>query len=89
MGADEAVEQGGREMGEVLDGGDSIAPYYVRRAELYMRLNLATHITVQGLSRVSGVSARTLAYGFSEVSKHIANGLSADNPFGLGAVTAL
>jgi AraC-like DNA-binding protein len=43
-----------------------VAPYYVRRAEQYMSENCMTRIEVSDLEQVSGVSARTLFYGFKQ-----------------------
>jgi AraC-like DNA-binding protein len=44
----------------------SIAPYYVRRAEAYMRDNLQSKITMDALAAAAGVSVRTLYYGFRD-----------------------
>ncbi len=41
-----------------------IAPYYVRRAEAYMREHFQAFIEPEDLARASGVSERTLYYGF-------------------------
>lgn len=43
-----------------------IAPYYVRRAEAFMRDNLEYPFSFDALLQASGVSARTLYYGFEE-----------------------
>lgn len=42
----------------------SAAPYYVRRAEEYIRANLRDSIEIEDLVAVSGVSSRSLYYGF-------------------------
>jgi AraC-like DNA-binding protein len=42
------------------------APYYVRRAEAFIHNHLEDHISVKLLSEVSGVSIRTLYYGFQK-----------------------
>jgi AraC-like DNA-binding protein len=44
----------------------AIAPYYVRRAESYMREKLQSKITVEALAAAAGVSVRTLYYGFRD-----------------------
>lgn len=43
-----------------------IAPYYVRRAEAFMHENLECSFSFDALLAASGVSARTLYYGFKE-----------------------
>jgi AraC-like DNA-binding protein len=43
-----------------------IAPYYVRRAECFMRKNLGCSFTFDALLKASGVSARTIYYGFKQ-----------------------
>jgi AraC-like DNA-binding protein len=48
----------------VSDGSSTIAPFYVRRAEVYLRDNLDADVTIEALAVASGVSARTLHYGF-------------------------
>ena len=40
------------------------APFYVRRAESFMRAHLAEALTLGGLAEAGGVSSRTLQYGF-------------------------
>lgn len=42
------------------------APYYVRRAEEYMRLHAADQLKLKDIIAVSGVSARTLFKGFRD-----------------------
>ncbi|MDB5582382.1 MAG: transcriptional regulator, AraC family [Bradyrhizobium sp.] len=42
----------------------SAAPYYVRRAEDYIRANLRSPIEIEDLVAVAGVSSRSLYYGF-------------------------
>jgi AraC-like DNA-binding protein len=44
----------------------SIAPYYVRRAETHIVNRFAENLTLAELSRASGVSIRTLYYGFEK-----------------------
>jgi AraC-like DNA-binding protein len=46
-----------------------IAPFYVRRAETYMREHMHTDVTIEMLTSISGVSARTLYYGFKDHRK--------------------
>jgi len=41
-----------------------IAPYYVRKAEEHLRAHLREDITIDDLARVTGVSTRSLFYGF-------------------------
>ena len=41
-----------------------VAPFYVRRAEAYMRRNLDAEIRMTDLSSAAGVSLRTIHYGF-------------------------
>ena len=41
-----------------------IAPYYVRNAEDYLQAHLREDVTVDDLARVTGVSCRSLFYGF-------------------------
>ncbi|MGD0026638.1 MAG: helix-turn-helix transcriptional regulator [Xanthobacteraceae bacterium] len=43
-----------------------IAPFYVRRAEAFMREHLDGTVTMDSLTAASGVSARTLYYGFDK-----------------------
>jgi AraC-like DNA-binding protein len=50
----------------LLDQGRRLAPYYVQRAERYIRQNFASEITIELLARATGVSARTLFNGFGE-----------------------
>jgi AraC-like DNA-binding protein len=40
------------------------APFYVRRAEIFMRENLAEALSLADLTEAAGVSSRTLQYGF-------------------------
>lgn len=44
----------------------NIAPFYVQRGEAYMRQHLGGNITMDALTAASGVSARTLYYGFEK-----------------------
>ena len=46
------------------DTAVAIAPFYVRRAEAYLRDHLDQDVTVDALAGAAGVSARTLHYGF-------------------------
>lgn len=41
-----------------------VAPFYVRKAEAYIRANLGGVITVEAIVEASGVSSRSLFYGF-------------------------
>ncbi|WP_016743930.1 AraC family transcriptional regulator [Rhizorhabdus wittichii] len=41
-----------------------IAPHYVRRAEAYIRANMARDLKMEDIVEESGVSSRTLFYGF-------------------------
>ncbi len=49
---------------ELLAPKSAVAPYYVRRAEDYIRSNLREPIGIEDLVAVSGVSSRSLYYGF-------------------------
>ena len=50
---------------EPLRGARSMAaPYYVRKAEDYLRRHLREQITIEELARVAGVSTRALFWGF-------------------------
>lgn len=49
---------------EFLAPKSPAAPYYVRRAEEYIRANLREAIGIEDLVAVSGVSSRSLYYGF-------------------------
>jgi len=40
------------------------SPYYIRRAENYIRRNLLDDMTIDGIAEAAGVSARSLFYGF-------------------------
>jgi transcriptional regulator GlxA family with amidase domain len=40
------------------------APFYVRRAEIFMRENIAEALSLGDLAESAGVSSRTLQYGF-------------------------
>lgn len=44
--------------------GCSIAPYFVRRAEEFMRSNLEETITLQDMANAAGISVRSLQNGF-------------------------
>jgi AraC-like DNA-binding protein len=48
----------------------TIAPYYVRRAEEYLRDNYARKISMGELAKTCGVSTRTLHYGFAKFRDH-------------------
>jgi AraC-like DNA-binding protein len=41
-----------------------VAPYYVRKAEEYLREHLREDVTIEDIARVTGVSTRSLFYGF-------------------------
>ena len=41
-----------------------VAPYYVRKAENYLRTHLREEVTIESLARITGVSTRSLFYGF-------------------------
>ena len=50
---------------ELLRGAKSVAtPYYVRKAEEYLRQHLREQVTIEELARVAGVSSRALFWGF-------------------------
>ena len=50
---------------ERLRGARStVVPYYVRKAEEYLRRHLREHVTIEELARVVGVSSRALFWGF-------------------------
>jgi AraC-like DNA-binding protein len=49
---------------DFLGGGTPAAPYYVKRAEEYIRENVRNVIKIEHLVAVSGVSSRSLYYGF-------------------------
>lgn len=49
---------------EFLRSDAAAAPYYVKRAENYIRLNLRNPVTIDELVEISGVSSRSLYYGF-------------------------
>jgi AraC-like DNA-binding protein len=51
---------------QINDRQSSIVPYYVRRAERFMLDSLQTPIETRALVDASGVSARTLYYGFKQ-----------------------
>ena len=48
----------------------SVAPWYVRRAEDYLRENYMQKISMKDLADVCGVSIRTLHYGFAKFRDH-------------------
>ena len=48
----------------------AIAPWYVRRAEDYLRENYTRRISMQELAEACGVSVRTLHYGFAKFRDH-------------------
>ncbi|HZS64406.1 MAG TPA: helix-turn-helix transcriptional regulator [Xanthobacteraceae bacterium] len=50
----------------VANGAPALAPYYVRRAEQYVADNYMKSIGVADLETATGVSARTLYYGFKQ-----------------------
>jgi len=43
-----------------------VAPYYVKRAEEYIRTHARNELTVEGIAAAAGVSVRTLFYGFKQ-----------------------
>lgn len=50
---------------EMLQHANSmVAPYYVRKAEDYIRANARDDITIEMLAKITGVSTRSLFYGF-------------------------
>src|SRR5690606_26227317 len=49
---------------EFQNGVTPAAPYYVKRAEEYIRANVRNVIEIEQLVEVSGVSSRSLYYGF-------------------------
>jgi len=44
--------------------GSSVAPYFVRRAEEFMRSNIEETITLQDMANAAGISVRSLQNGF-------------------------
>lgn len=50
----------------IADGAAKVAPYYIRRAEHYLAHNYMKPIDVSDLEAATGVSARTLYYGFKQ-----------------------
>ena len=46
------------------NSGSSAAPYFVRRAEEYMRSNIEESITLQDMASAAGISVRSLQNGF-------------------------
>ena len=48
----------------------SVAPWYVRRAEEFLRDNYMKKISMKDLATVCGVSVRTLHYGFEKFRDH-------------------
>jgi AraC-like DNA-binding protein len=66
-------------LAEALRGADSlpqrrepasVAPWYVRRAEEYLRENYMNKISMKELAMACGVSVRTLHYGFGKFRDH-------------------
>ncbi len=51
---------------ELNEDRSRLAPYYVTRSERYMKENLATNIQLSDLVAASGVSDRSLHYGFKK-----------------------
>lgn len=49
---------------DLLAPRSPVAPYYVRRAEEYIRANMREPIGIEDMVAVSGVSSRSLYYGF-------------------------
>jgi len=54
------------EVRAIGDGAPQVAPYYIRRAEQYVAENYMKPFDVADLERITGVSARTLYYGFKQ-----------------------
>jgi AraC-like DNA-binding protein len=54
------------EVRAIGDGAARLAPYYIRRAEQYVAENYMTPVEVTDLESATGVSARTLYYGFKQ-----------------------
>ena len=48
----------------------AIAPWYVRRAEDYLRENYMNKVSMQDIAEACGVSVRTLHYGFAKFRDH-------------------
>jgi AraC-like DNA-binding protein len=48
----------------------AVAPWYVRRAEDYLRQNYMNKVSMQELADACGVSVRTLHYGFAKFRDH-------------------
>jgi AraC-like DNA-binding protein len=51
---------------DLIDGRSGPAPYYVRRAESFILSRLREEIAIKALTDASGVSVRTLYYGFQK-----------------------
>jgi AraC-like DNA-binding protein len=51
-------------------GATGVAPWYVRRAEDFLRENYMQKIGMQEIAEACGVSVRTLHYGFSKFRDH-------------------
>ena len=49
-----------------IAGGSRVAPYYVRRAEQFVSDNYMNPVDIDDLAAATGVSARTLYYGFKQ-----------------------
>jgi len=49
---------------EELHHAFGVAPYYVKRAEAYIRENARQDLSIDDIAQASGVSTRTLFYGF-------------------------
>ncbi|MEA2977941.1 MAG: hypothetical protein QOF19_3461 [Alphaproteobacteria bacterium] len=50
----------------IADGTHQVVPYYIRRAEQYVAENYMKPIDVSDLEAATGVSSRTLYYGFKQ-----------------------
>ena len=48
----------------------AVAPWYVRRAEEFLRDNFSRKVSMQELAEACGVSVRTLHYGFAKFRDH-------------------
>jgi len=57
---------GARDSASIADRSTRVAPYYVRRAEQFVSENYMKPIDIAALTAATGVSARTLYYGFKQ-----------------------
>ena len=57
---------GAHDSASIADRSTRVAPYYVRRAEQFVSENYMKPIDIAALTAATGVSARTLYYGFKQ-----------------------